>query len=160
MTADIVVGGLGGDGPIVTAGLGLTGGADPNAMRAVLAGAGTLTATLTATGQTVAGSMTPAVVHVPAMLAAAVEDALMGAVAGVAPRMDPADTACAAIVAVAMATAAMGGAHSPAAALAPAAVPTATATCVRLPASVLAPAVVTAATATGAPTATATMERS
>ena len=50
MTADIVVGGLGGDGPIVTAGLGLAGAADPNAMRAVLRGSGALSATLTAAG--------------------------------------------------------------------------------------------------------------
>ena len=48
MTADIVVGGLGGDGPIVTAGLGLSGAADPNAMRAVLSGVGAFSATLTA----------------------------------------------------------------------------------------------------------------
>lgn len=50
MTADIVVGGLGGDGPIVTAGLGLSGAADPNAMRAVLRGVGAFSATLTAAG--------------------------------------------------------------------------------------------------------------
>lgn len=50
MTADIVVGGLGGDGPIVTAGLGLAGAPDPNSMRAVLRGTGTLSAELTASG--------------------------------------------------------------------------------------------------------------
>jgi len=50
MTADIVVGGLGGDGPIVTAGLGLAGAPDPNAMRAVLHGSGALSATLSAAG--------------------------------------------------------------------------------------------------------------
>jgi hypothetical protein len=50
MTADIVVGGLGGDGPIVTNGLGLTGAPDPNAMRAVLRGTSTITAELTAAG--------------------------------------------------------------------------------------------------------------
>lgn len=50
MTADIVVGGLGGDGPIVTAGLGLSGAADPNAMRAALSGVGAFSATLTAAG--------------------------------------------------------------------------------------------------------------
>ena len=50
MTADIVVGGLGGDGPIVTGGLGLTGAPDPNAMRATLHGTGSLTARLTAAG--------------------------------------------------------------------------------------------------------------
>lgn len=46
--SDLVVGGLGGDGPIVTAGLGLTAAPDPDALRATLGGAGTLTGTLTA----------------------------------------------------------------------------------------------------------------
>ncbi len=50
MTADLVTGGLGGDGPIVTSGLGTSSPADPNAMRAVLAGSGALSATLTAAG--------------------------------------------------------------------------------------------------------------
>ena len=49
MTA-IVTGGLGGDGPIVTAGLGLTAAPDPNAMRAVLHGYGAISATLAASG--------------------------------------------------------------------------------------------------------------
>lgn len=57
MTADLVTGGLGGDGPIVTAGLGTSSPADPNAMRAVLAGSGSLTATLTATGTTGGGGV-------------------------------------------------------------------------------------------------------
>lgn len=48
MSADLVVGGLGGDGPIVTAGLGLAGAHDPNALRATLSGTSTLTAALTA----------------------------------------------------------------------------------------------------------------
>lgn len=47
MTADLVAGGLGGDGPIVTAGLGTSSPAAPGAIRATLVGAGTLTATLT-----------------------------------------------------------------------------------------------------------------
>ena len=50
MTADIVVGGLGGDGPIVTAGLGLTAAPDPNAMRATITASGALHATLSAAG--------------------------------------------------------------------------------------------------------------
>lgn len=45
---DIVSGGLGGDGPVVTAGLGLTAAPDPNAMRATIAASGALHATLTA----------------------------------------------------------------------------------------------------------------
>ena len=53
-TPDIVLGGLGGDGPIVTGGLGLTGAPDPNAMRATLRGTGALYATLSAAGD---GSM-------------------------------------------------------------------------------------------------------
>lgn len=47
-TPDLVLGGLGGDGPIVTGGLGLTGAPDPNAMRATLHGTGALHATLSA----------------------------------------------------------------------------------------------------------------
>ena len=53
-TPDLVLGGLGGDGPIVTGGLGLTGAPDPNAMRATLRGTGALQATLSAAGD---GSM-------------------------------------------------------------------------------------------------------
>lgn len=47
---DIVSGGLGGDGPVVTAGLGLTAAPDPNAMRATITASGALQATLTASG--------------------------------------------------------------------------------------------------------------
>jgi hypothetical protein len=47
---DIVSGGLGGDGPVVTAGLGLTAAPDPNALRATITASGALQATLSAAG--------------------------------------------------------------------------------------------------------------
>lgn len=57
-TPDLVLGGLGGDGPIVTGGLGLTGAPDPNAMRATLRGTGALQATLSvATGDAIEATL-------------------------------------------------------------------------------------------------------
>lgn len=48
MTADLVTGGLGGDGPVVTGGLGQTAALDPNALRAVITASGALQAFLSA----------------------------------------------------------------------------------------------------------------
>ena len=114
-TPDIVLGGLGGDGPIVTGGLGLTAAPDPNALRATIAASGALQATLTAADDNAAltatlsgsssltaalsfaeevtsGEMTRAPVEVPWMLAAAVDEALMAAAANLGPLMRDAVT--------------------------------------------------------------------
>lgn len=61
MSADLVVGGLGGDGPIVTAGLGLAGAPDPNALRATITASSTLTAELTATSARRGGAVVASV---------------------------------------------------------------------------------------------------
>lgn len=73
-TPDIVLGGLGGDGPIVTGGLGLTGAPDPNAMRATLRGTGALHATLSAAAGGAGGVVWSIPIARPASVAGAFAD--------------------------------------------------------------------------------------
>lgn len=136
MTADIVVGGLGGDGPIVTAGLGFS-----------------------AVQEVSVGTMIPADVEVPWMLAAAVDEALMAAVDALTASMDPAD--------LAKATATGDYSHTAMAALStstattrPATTARATAASTHRATATLTPASTATAAMTGTATATATIERS